>query len=114
MGSPRADDGAARAWGGLLVPSVLAGLAAMYFVGVWAESMKAGTAARHLPAPIAYFMQVAALFPGAARHAIDYRVEGYRCRDKTWAEIDVTRWFPIDAGNKENHFYRVMHFYGDA
>src|SRR6185369_16131667 len=62
----------------------------------------------------AYFTQLAALFPGAARHAIDYRVEGYRCRDKTWVEIDVWPWFPIDAGNKENRFYRVIHFYGDA
>ena len=114
MGSPRADYGAARAWGGLLVPSVLAGLAALYFVGVWAEAMKAGTAARYFPAPVAYFMQVAALFPGAARHAIDYRAEGFRCRDRKWVEIDVTPWFPIDADNKESRFYRAIHFYGDA
>jgi len=113
MGSGRADDGGERAWGGTLVPAVLAVLAATYFVGVWAEAAKAGTAARWFPAPIAYFMQVAALFPGAAHHAIDYRVEGWRCRDKTWAEIDVTPWFPIDSDNKESRFYRAIHFYGD-
>ena len=113
MASGRANDGSARAWGGILVPGVLAGLAAVYFAGIWAEAMKSGTAARWFPAPVAYFMQVAALFPGATRHAIDYRVEGFRCRDRTWTEIDVTPWFPIDADNKENRFYRAIHFYGD-
>ena len=73
--------------------------------GVFFEAAKSGTAAKYLgkvmgdeaAAPFAYFTQLAALFPGAARHAIDYRVEGWRCRDKTWAEIDVRPYFPIDA-----------------
>ncbi len=114
MGRGRDDDGSARAWGGILVPGVLAALAAVYFAGLWSEAMKSGTAARWFPAPVAYFMQVAALFPGATRHAIDYRVEGFRCRDQAWSEIEVTPWFPIDADNKENRFYRAIHFYGDA
>jgi hypothetical protein len=62
---------------------------------------------------VAYFAQIAALFPGPTHHSIDYRVEGFRCRDKAWVEIDVSPWFPIDADNKEGRFYRAIHFYGD-
>ena len=104
MVKEREDDGIARAWGGRIVPGVLGAVAAVYLVAVFAEGVKSGVAATRLPAPVAYFAQIAALFPAAARNAIDYRVEGYRCRDQTWAEIDVRRWFPIDADNKENRF----------
>jgi hypothetical protein len=112
----------ARAFGGTAVPRVLAVLSVLYFTGVFFEAAKNGTAAKYLgkamgseaAAPFAYFTQLAALFPGASRHAIDYRVEGWRCRDKTWAEIDVRPYFPIDADSKENRFYRAIHFYGDA
>jgi hypothetical protein len=106
------------------VPEVLAVIAALYFVGIFAEAATSKTGAsqhfltRHLRhevgAPLAYFTQIAALFPGAAGHATDYRVEGYRCRDKTWTELDVRPYFPIDADNKESRFYRAIHFYGDA
>ncbi len=109
----READGVARAWGGRVVPGVLAALSTLYFVAIFAEAEKSGSSARWFPAPLAYFTQVAALFPSAARNAIDYRVEGFRCRDQSWAEIDVSPWFPIDADNKENRFYRAIHFYGD-
>ncbi len=108
------DDGVARAWGGGAVPVVLGVIAVAYLAAVWSEAVKSGTSARWLPAPVAYFTQVAALFPGAARYTLDYRVEGYRCRDKRWAEIDVRPYFPIDADNKENRFYRFFHFYHQA
>jgi hypothetical protein len=108
------DDDVARAFGGTAIANVfLAAVALAYFGAIFTEAAKSGTSARWLPAPIAYFTQVAALFPGAARHAIDYRVEGYRCKDKTWSEIDVSPWFPIDSDNKESRFYRAIHFYGD-
>lgn len=103
----------ARASGGRVVSAVLGVIALVYFGFVFAEAVKSGTSAKWLPAPLAYFTQIAALFPGAARHSIDYRVEGYRCRDRSFAEIDVTPWFPIDADNKENRFYRAMHFFGE-
>ncbi len=109
----RPDDEPVRAWGGVVVKLLLAIVSIVYFGCVFAEANKAGTAARLLPAPLAYFTQIAALFPGAARSAIDYRVEGWRCKDKAWAEIDVRPWFPIDADNKENRFYRTMHFFGE-
>jgi hypothetical protein len=112
MSEPQ-DDLVARAWGGGVVPKVLGTLAALYFAAIWSEAAKSGTSAKWLPAPVAYFTQVAALFPGAARHALDYRVEGWRCRDQQWSEIDVRPWFPIEGDNKESRFYRAMHFYGE-
>ena len=107
------DDLIARAWGGGVITKVLGAFAIAYFVAVWSEAAKSGTSAKWLPAPVAYFTQVAALFPSAARHAFDYRVEGWRCRDKEWSEIDVRPWFPIESDNKESRFYRAMHFYGE-
>jgi|HubBroStandDraft_4_1064222.scaffolds.fasta_scaffold448832_1 hypothetical protein len=109
----REDDGIVRAWRGRRAPVVLAVLAAVYIAAVWSEAVKSGTSARWMPAPLAYFTQIARLFPRAATATLDYRVEGFRCRDATWAEIDVTPFFPIDADNKENRFYRALHFYHD-
>jgi hypothetical protein len=108
----RDDTGIARAWGDLAAPKVVLGLiAAVYLVTVFAEAAKAGTAAKVLPAPLAYFTQLAALFPRASHGAIDYRAEGWVCRDRKWIEIEPRKWFPIDAENKENRFYRAMYFY---
>ncbi len=104
----------ARAFGGGVVPVILGVIALAYLGAVWSEARKPGTSAKWLPAPLAYFTQIAALFPGASRHAIDYRVEGFRCRDKQWVEIDHRRFFPIEADNKESRFYRAMHFYADG
>lgn len=108
------DDGVARAWGGGVVPKVLGAIAIAYLVAIWSEARKSGTSAKFMPQSLAYFTQIAGLFPGASRHAIDYRVEGFRCRDAQWMEIDVAPWFPIEADNKENRFYRAMHFYADG
>jgi hypothetical protein len=114
MAVEREDDGVARAWGGRGVPAILGAAAIVYFVSLWSEAaVRSGVSLRWLPAPLAYFTQIAALFPGPTSHAVDYRAEGFRCRDKTWIEIDVSPWFPIDADNKENRFYRALHFYGD-
>jgi hypothetical protein len=110
--SPREPE-IARAFGGRWIPLGLGVVAVVYFVFVFAEAAKSGTAARFLPAPLAYFTQIAALFPGAAKHSIDYRVEGYSCKERSFSEIDVRPWFPIDADNKENRFYRAMHFFGE-
>jgi hypothetical protein len=114
MSTEPGDDGVVRAWGGGLAPLLLGAVAAVYFVAVWSEAaIASGVSVRWLSAPLGYFTQIAALFPSPTQHAIDYRVEGYRCRDKTWVELDVSPYFPIDAGNKENRFYRAIHFYGD-
>jgi hypothetical protein len=113
----RDDPQIARAWGDGVAPRVALGaIAALYIAGVFLEGSKTGLAAKLLkfPPPLAYFSQVAGLFPHAARNAIDYRVEGYRCKDGAWFEIDHRPWFPIDAEHKENRFYRAMHFYADG
>jgi hypothetical protein len=111
MDEEREDESVARAWRGRAAPVVLAALAAAYVAAVWSEAVKVDTSSRWLPAPLAYFTQVARLFPRAAQATLEYHVEGFRCNDTSWTEIDVRPFFPIDADNKENRFYRAMHFY---
>ena len=64
-----------------------------------------------LPSTFLFFTQCTALFPRAARAAIEYRAEGYVCSKGEWAEVDTRPYFPIDADDKENRFARVMFFY---
>ncbi len=118
MAQDPADDDVARAWpgglSGLVVKGVLAVVSVVYFVSVWAEAgIRQGTSSKWLPAPLAYFAEIASLFEKPTAHAVDYLVEGYRCRDKKWVEVDVSPWFPIDADNKENRFHRAVYFYRD-
>jgi hypothetical protein len=88
-------------------------LAAAYLAGVWLDGTGTGIPARVLPRPLSYFLQVAALFPTAAVASIDYRAEGFVCREGQWRELDTRPYFPIDANDKENRFSRVMHFFRD-
>jgi len=60
--------------------------------------------------PILFFCQIAALFPKAATHSIEYRAEGYTCSGRV-VEIDVRPFFPIHADDKESRFDRAMFFY---
>jgi hypothetical protein len=89
----------------------LRALAAAYLAGVWLDGAGTGIAARVLPRPANYFLQVAALFPTAAVASIDYRAEAFVCGDSTWIELDTRPYFPIDSNDKENRFNRVMHFF---
>jgi hypothetical protein len=115
MPRERRDEEVARAFPGVTggwVVRVLAAVAAVYFVSIWAEAaIRQTVSTRWLPAPLAYFAQLASLFEKPTAHATDYRVEGFRCRDKAWLEIDVSPWFPIDADNKENRFHRAVGLY---
>ena len=88
-------------------------LAALYLVGVWLDGVGTGIPSRVLPRALSYFLQVAALFPTAAVASIDYRAEGFVCRDRQWKELDTRPYFPIDSNDKENRFSRVMHFFRD-
>jgi hypothetical protein len=97
---------------GVVAVVLLAVVAAVYFVSIWSEAAIRQTVSRRwLPAPLAYFAQLAVLFEKPAAHSTEYRVEGYRCRDRTWIEIDTSPWFPIDADNKENRLHRAVAFY---
>jgi len=69
--------------------------------------------ARGLPRPLAFFTQVAVLFPRAARATIDYRAEAWVCSKNEWVELDTRPYFPIDPNDKENRFNRAMHFFRD-
>jgi hypothetical protein len=60
--------------------------------------------------PLLFFCQIAALFPHAATHTIEYRAEGYTCNSRI-VEIDVRPYFPIHADDKESRFDRAMFFY---
>ncbi|MGH7281068.1 MAG: hypothetical protein ACRELY_06060 [Polyangiaceae bacterium] len=66
-----------------------------------------------LPRTALYFLQISALFPHAAVVSIDYRAQGWLCRERKWQEIDTRPYFPVDSETKENRFQRVMHFLRD-
>src|SRR5580698_2964863 len=89
----------------------LTALGAAYLGGVWLDGTGSTLPSRVLPRTANYFLQVAALFPRAATMSIDFRAEGWVCRDHAWAELDTRPYFPIDPNDKENRFQRVMHFF---
>jgi hypothetical protein len=86
-------------------------LAGAYLAGVWLDGTGSSLPARVLPRVVNYFLQIAVLFPTAARSSIDYRAEGWVCADRAWQEIDTSAYFPIQSNDKENRFQRVMHFF---
>ncbi len=91
--------------------SLVLAIAAAYLAGVWLEGVGSSLPSRVLPRVALYFLQIAALFPRAATHVIDYRVEAWLCRDHAWREIDARAYFPLDPDDKENRFQRLMHFF---
>jgi hypothetical protein len=88
----------------------LVAVAAVYLTGVFFEGIGKTFLQGLLYRPFIYFAQIAALFPHAATHSIEYRVEGYGC-DGHVSEIDIRPYFPIHADDKESRFERAMHFY---
>lgn len=94
-----------------LTRAALFGLAAVYLLVVWLDGVGSNLPARVLPRPVLFFGQIAALFRWAGQKQIDYRAEGFSCASRTWTEIDVRPYFPIDADNKENRFYRALQFH---
>jgi hypothetical protein len=86
---------------------------ALYLAGVWLEGVGSTLPSTLLPRTPLYFLQIAALFPHAAVNVIDYRAEGWLCRERRWEEIDTRPYFRIDPNDKENRFQRVMHFFRD-
>lgn len=86
-------------------------IAAAYLATVWLDAVGSSLPAKLAPKPWVYFGQIAALFKWAGQKQIDYRAEGWVCAEKRWVEIDVRPFFPLDADNKENRFYRAVQFY---
>lgn len=90
---------------------MLVAVAAAYLATVWLDGVGSNLPAKLLPRAALYFGQIAALFKWAGEKQIDYRAEGWLCAERRWTEIDVRPYFPLDAGNKENRFYRAVQFY---
>ena len=103
----------ARGFTSKLWPKVLAGLGSVYLALIFRDAAFKHTGRDPVPETVRYFTAVACLFPHSATTAIDYRVEGWSCHDRAWSEIDARLDFPIDAENKENRFYRAVHFFRD-
>jgi len=92
---------------------VLLVLGGLYLAGVWLEGVGSTLPGTLLPRTPLYFLQIAALFPHAAVNVIDFRAEGWLCKERRWQELDTRPYFPIDPNDKENRFERVMHFLRD-
>jgi hypothetical protein len=90
---------------------VLTVVAGIYALFVWMDAAGLNLPDKILPLPVRFFMQEAALFPDAARDAIEYRAEGWRCDLGRFEEIDVRPYFPIQRDDKESRFYRAMFFH---
>lgn len=91
--------------------NVLVAVAAVYLAVVWLDGVGSNLPAKLLPRAALYFGQIAALFKWAGEKQIDYRAEGWVCGERRWVEVDVRPFFPLDAENKENRFYRAVQFY---
>ena len=107
----------AEPWLSLRARRVVMVLAGLYALFVWMDAANLkldGTKLSPdaiLPLPVRFFLQEAALFPDAARDAIEYRAEGYLCDAGRFEEIDVRPFFPIQRDDKESRFYRAMFFH---
>lgn len=106
-----AGEGLARNFGPAPLRVALVAVALGYFSLLIADHVRARGLRSLVPGPILFFAQVADLFPQASAGIIEYRAEGWLCGEKRFAEIDMGKLFPMLAGNKENRFYRLMHFY---
>ena len=103
-----AGEGLARNFGPAPLRAALVAVALGYFAMLIADHVRA----RGLRSvPVLFFAQIADLFPQASAGIIEYRAEGWLCGEQRFAEIDMGKLFPMLAGNKENRFYRLMHFY---
>lgn len=89
----------------------LLGCATIWFFLLVADQFMRAWAKKYVPSTLVYFAQVSGLFPKAARNIIEYRAEGWLCGEQRYVELDMTQLFPMLAGNKENRFYRAMHFF---
>ena len=83
---------------------------ALYIAAVFMEGAGGARLDKIVPRPLLFFAQIAALFPRAATHHIEYRAEGLPC-DGPAFEVDVRPHFPIHSDDKESRFDRALHFY---
>jgi len=106
-----AGEAPARNFGPAPIRMGLALLALGYFFLLIADQARLPALRSIVPGPVLFFGQIADLFPSASSGIIEYRAEGWLCGGRRYVELDMGRLFPMLAGNKENRFYRLMHFY---
>lgn len=106
-----AGEAPARNFGPAPIRMGLALLALGYFSLLIADQARLPALRSIVPGPVLFFGQIADLFPSASSGIIEYRAEGWPCGGRRYVELDMGRLFPMLAGNKENRFYRLMHFY---
>jgi hypothetical protein len=107
----RAAEDVARNFGPAPLRVGLIALALAYFSVLIADHLRVHGLRSVVPGPVLFFAQVADLFPEASGGIIEYRAEGWLCGQQRFAELEMGTLFPMLAGNKENRFYRLMHFY---
>jgi len=90
---------------------ILPVIAGIYLAAIWLDSVKDSLVVKVLGRPLAFFTQEAGLFPKAAVASIDYRAEGWACKEERWVELNLAPDFPMDSDHKENRFSRFMGFY---
>ena len=62
--------------------------------------------------PAEFFVDSTKLFPDANRVAMEFRLEGWSCTDRSWHLIDPRPYFPMRSDDKESRFQRLAYFYG--
>jgi hypothetical protein len=85
--------------------------AVLYLAGLFFDGVGYDAPLRGLPGPIRISLEVAALFPDAAKAISEYRVEAWMCGERRWQEIDYQKYFPLHSDDKESRFQRILHFY---
>jgi hypothetical protein len=86
-------------------------LAVLYLAGLFFDGIGYDAPLRGLPGPLRYAIEVAALFPDAAKSISEYRAEAWMCKEHRWQELDTRKYFWLDPDDKENRFQRALHFY---
>ena len=91
-------------------------IAAAAVAGLYLVALVLGTSGHdplgpRLPATFEHFVRVPCLFPHAATDVIDYRLEAWSCRERSFRELDVRPYFPMHEDDKENRFQRLAFFF---
>lgn len=98
-------------FGGKTVRILLLATALLYFTVLLLDRFNRTLANAIFPTVVVFFAQISGLFPTSVTTSIDYRAEGWLCREHRYVELDMDPLFPMLADNKENRFHRVMHFF---
>jgi len=100
-----------RPWGPGWLRAIAFALGVLYPSLILADQLEPAKIYHQVPRPLLYFAQVAALFPRASVDIIEFRAQGWSCKEHKFHEIDLRPYFPIQRNDKENQFARAEFFY---